>query len=274
VRLLVTGGTGYVGAAVRRHAQQAGWTVVGTTRAASPAAGLVTMDLADEQSVRAAVEAAAPDAVVHTAYAKDDAVVADVVGEGSARVARACAGLRQVHVSSDVVFGGALGRPLTEDDRPDPLSAYGRAKLRAERALHEVDPTALAVRTSLVVGGVGPSGLVAPDGVQERSARAGGTFWADCLRSPVQLDDLALALVHLVSPAGRGVFGVLHAGGADHLSRADLAELLGGRPVARGPAPPGVPLDTRLDSSRAASLLPVRLRGVHEVRAAGSRLPD
>jgi hypothetical protein len=55
---------------------------------------------------------------------------------------------------------------------------------------------------------------------------------------------------------------VLHVAGADSVSRADLAELVCGRPVRRSPAPPGRPLDCTLDCSRARALLRTELRGV------------
>jgi dTDP-4-dehydrorhamnose reductase len=80
----------------------------------------------------------------------------------------------------------------------------------------------------------------------------------------VQVTDLASALLEL---AAARVTGVLHAAGADDLSRADLAELVARRPVRRGPAPPGRPLDCRLDSRRARALLATELRGARAVLA-------
>ncbi|MGL6278402.1 MAG: hypothetical protein ACRC50_02455, partial [Gaiella sp.] len=90
------------------------------------------------------------------------------------------------------------------------------------------------------------------------------TFYADELRCPVQVTDLAGALLEL---AALDVTGVLHVGGPDAVSRADLAELVVGRPVRRASAPPGRPLDCRLDSTRAASLLRTPPRGVRTVFA-------
>ena len=54
--------------------------------------------------------------------------------DGSRNLARAAAevGARLVHVSTDLVFDGALGRPYTEDDEPRPIMEYGRQKLAAE----------------------------------------------------------------------------------------------------------------------------------------------
>jgi beta-glucosidase-like glycosyl hydrolase len=79
---------------------------------------------------------------------------------------------------------------------------------------------------------------------------------------PEAVADLAAALLEL---AASRAAGVLHVAGADAVSRAELAELVVGRPVATAVAPPTRPLDCRLDSSRAQALLRTRLRGVREV---------
>ena len=96
----------------------------------------------------------------------------------------------------------------------------------------------------------------------------GATFYEDELRSPVQVTDLARALLEL---AALDVIGVLHVAGPEHVSRAELAELVTGRPVRRAAAPSGRPLDCRLDSSRARSLLRTELRGIRTVLGRDSR---
>jgi dTDP-4-dehydrorhamnose reductase len=90
------------------------------------------------------------------------------------------------------------------------------------------------------------------------------TFWSDALRCPVQVDDLAAALLELVDT---DVSGPLHVAGADALTRAELAEIVAGKPVRAAPAPPGVPRDLRLDCARARRLLRTELRGAYEVLA-------
>jgi dTDP-4-dehydrorhamnose reductase len=98
----------------------------------------------------------------------------------------------------------------------------------------------------------------------------GVAHFTDELRSPILVDDLAAALVELCDPR-LDVAGPLHVGGADGVSRWELACLLAGpgRQVRRATAPPGRPLDCRLDSSRARGLLRTRLRGAREVVGVG-----
>ena len=84
------------------------------------------------------------------------------------------------------------------------------------------------------------------------------------MRCPVQVEDLAAALVEL---ARLDHAGVLHVAGPEAVSRRQFAELIAGRDVRHAPAPPGRPLDCRLDTSLATASLATVLRGVTEVYA-------
>lgn len=250
MRIHVTGATGFLGRELT--------TLIGQASARA--------DLLDEAEVLRTIEAARPDVVIHTAYRQDGPAAREVVVAGTRHVADAArrVGARLIHLSSDVVFDGRLGRPYREQDTPQPCTAYGANKADAEAQVWASGADALVVRTSLLVGGPGrtPSKheLVARD--------PAAAFYVDELRSPIAVDDLAHALLEL---AGLGLTGILHVGGADDVSRAELAELVAGRPVRRAPAPPGRPLDCRLDSTRARDLLQTRLRGVREVFAGADR---
>jgi dTDP-4-dehydrorhamnose reductase len=247
VTLLVTGGSGYLGRELLRRAPGA----VGVSRASG-------LDIRDEAAVRAALESLRPAGVVNAAYDRDDR--ATTYG-GAVAVARAAAavGARLVQISTDVVFDGEKGEPYIEADEPAPLTDYGRAKADAEGAVLEAHPGALVVRTSLIYGGPRP-------GPQERlAADPGATFFTDEVRCPIDVGDLAGALIEL---AASDASGLLHVAGADRLSRAEFAGLLARRPVrAASVAESGLvrPRDCSLAIDRARGLLGTRLRGAREV---------
>jgi dTDP-4-dehydrorhamnose reductase len=258
-RLLVTGGCGYLGRELVLRAPKRGWEVRATWFERPPQGGeadWVQADLRHAEAAWRAVEAV--DAVIHTAY-RQGAGEWEVNVEGSAAVAEAARGLRLVHLSSDVVFDGKRGR-YREHDAPAPVNAYGRSKAEAERLVAELHGEATIVRTSLIYGGAEP-------GPQERLAAEGERFFVDEIRSPVQVGDLAEALLEVVALE---LPGPLHLGGADDLSRFDFAVLLGADPARIEPAhttPERAP-DVSLDSARAAGLLQTPLRGAYEVLSA------
>ena len=242
MRLHVTGATGYLGSELVRL---------------RPDASTERVEVRDADAVRALFERVRPDVAIHTAYRQDEA---DVNVEGSENVARAAAATktRLVHLSTDVVFDGRKGAPYVEDDPLSPVTDYGRAKAEAEVRVSAAHPGALLVRTSLIYGGATPS-------KHELSARAAShPFFTNEIRSPIQVGDLAAALLEL---AALDVSGPLHVAGGDAVSRADFAELVVGAPVRIETASDERPLDCTLDSSRAQALLRTRLRGIREVLA-------
>lgn len=254
-RLLVTGGAGYLGRELVARAVEQGWDVRTTWWSQKPdlPGDWVHLDVRDGAAITAALDGV--DAVIHTAYRQgDDEWTTNA--DGSQAVATAARDVRLVHVSTDLVFDGTRGR-YREDDEPAPVNSYGRSKAEAESRVAAAHPSATIVRTSLLYGGAEP-------GPQERLARTGRRFFVDEIRSPVQVGDLAKALLELLELE---VTGPLHLGGADDLSRADFAVLLGADPaqIERAHTDSDRAPNVSLDSSRAAALLGTRLRGAREV---------
>ena len=237
MRILVTGGAGYLGSEVCRQAVEAGHDVVATQlHAPAPYGCPLELDL------REPFELPEADVVIHTAYVQADP---DMIVRSTRNVAAAARNARLIHVSTDLVFDGEHA-PYAEDDEAQPVSDYGRAKLEAESFVH-----GLVVRTSLLYGKPGPQEALA--------AREGATFYTDEIRCPTRADELAAALLEL---AGLDVTGVLHIAGPDAVSRYEFARLLGAKSPKGAPTPAGRARNVALDSSRAASLLRTKIRGI------------
>ena len=288
MKLLVTGGSGFLGSELALQARAAGWEVVATHRSRPVGAGsagvaTVPLDVTDATAIEALLTRERPDCVVNTAYVLSGPDLQAITAEAPGHVARACLrhGARLIQLSSDLVFDGRPGGRsgshggYTEADPALPIIPYGEAKAAAEAELAALDPGALVVRTSLLLDsslGLGPQEtrpLAAARGELELG------FFSDEWRTPLSVRDLAAALLEAAPRAD--LSGLLHIAGPDRLNRLELAQLVCLR---HGADPAGLrgalaaalagprPLDASLDSSRAAGLLATRIRGIREVLAA------
>lgn len=74
-----------------------------------------------------------------------NAVGAEIVARAAARV-----GIPIIHLSTDYVFSGSLGRAYREDDIADPVNVYGRSKLHGERLVAGANPDHVIIRTAWI----------------------------------------------------------------------------------------------------------------------------
>ncbi len=136
--------------------------LTGAGMAAAPL-GHGDIEVAELGSVRAALTAHRPDAVLNTAAfhnmpecEEDPGRAFAVNAVGALNLARATAelGVRNVYYSTDYVFDGAKGEPYLETDAPAPLNVYGASKLAGERLTEVYAPGSLVLRVSGLYGRV------------------------------------------------------------------------------------------------------------------------
>jgi len=274
--ILLLGGTGQLGQALKRELAERGWDFVAPTRG--------ELDLREDGRAARWIERCSPAVVVYAA-AYNDVARAELPAErehllrlnrdtpGALARAAHLAGARFVFLSTDYVFDGRAVRPYREGDAPSPLQAYGQSKLEGERRVGEADPHALIVRTSTLFG---PGRRHPPNFVDAILAQARSQerlrVASPPVASPTFTADLARALVRLVDAR---CAGLVHATNSGQCSRLELARetvrVSGSGAVVEerpeSPDGPRRPAFCVLDCSRLAEWTGMRMRPWQEALA-------
>lgn len=138
---------------------QLGWELRRTLMPLGPVIAVDSpeIDIRDRDAMQRLTREHRPAVIINaTAYTAVDraetevemayAVNADAPGS-LAEIAQA-AGAVLIHYSTDYVFDGEAGRPYTESDPTNPLSAYAASKLAGETAIRQTGGAYLILRTS------------------------------------------------------------------------------------------------------------------------------
>lgn len=250
---LITGGTGML---ARDLARRLGTGVRTLARA--------DLDIADPGAVDAALAAIAPEVVINCAAMtavdlcesrREDAFRVNALGAGILAAASHRHGARLVHLSTDYVFAGDLGRPYHEDDATGPRTVYGASKLAGELAVREHCPDHLILRIAWLYGPGGPSfvhtmlRLGALDGPAL-------TVVDDQIGNPTST---AAVADHLMLLLARGAVGTVHLSCEGEVSwhgfartifaRAGLTRAIVACTTAQFPRPAPRPANSRLDKA-------------------------
>jgi len=152
MRVLVTGGAGYIGSVVAEYLLQDGHAVTvldnlskGSEQAVPSAAEFVLGDTGDEAALDMIFQAGRFEAVLHFAgfiEAAESVIRPEIYFDNNAartltllRVMLKHGVLRFVFSSTAAVYGEPKHLPITEDDPLEPTNPYGQSKLIAEQML-------------------------------------------------------------------------------------------------------------------------------------------
>ena len=165
MKILVTGANGLLGQKLVAHLrEEKGIDLIATGRGVNknPGGGYtyLSADLRNLEGIRVFIEIANPDVIIHCAamtQVDECEQNKDLCWEMNVEVTQNMIEVAKenkahfIYVSTDFVFDGKEG-PYSERDMPKPISAYGEAKLEAEKLLHQGGLHYAIVRTVLVYG--------------------------------------------------------------------------------------------------------------------------
>ena len=211
MNILVTGANGQLGSSLRNAARNSNDNYLFTD--------VADLDITDARAVEKMVADNGIEVVINCAAytnvdkAEDDSELAEALNAGAvrnlARAVKACNGTL-IHISTDYVFGGALGNtPRKEDEPADPTGVYGKTKLHGEQAIFDSGCSHLIFRTAWLYSEYGKNFVKTMLDLTASRPELNVVF--DQAGTPTYAQDLADALVRIVSDrkfAGRE--GVYH----------------------------------------------------------------
>jgi dTDP-4-dehydrorhamnose reductase len=123
-----------------------------------------------------------------------------------------------IQLSTDDVFSGIKGGPLTEFDTPDPVSVYGKSKLAGEKFVESLNPKHIIIRSSWVYGHKVNDFITKTLEKAERGEEI--AMPTDYYSAPTNADELA-KLIEILIDADE--YGIFHASSEGSCSRYEYA---------------------------------------------------
>jgi dTDP-4-dehydrorhamnose reductase len=217
MRIVITGCRGQLGTALQKAL--AGETLL--------CLDLPECDVTDPGHVVDTVVEFEPEVVIHAAAMTDvdgcernpeQAFRANVLGTQNIAMACGRSGAAMVHVSTNEVFDGRLGRPYYEWDTPSPLSVYARSKAAGEFYVRTLLRRFYIVRTAWLYAHGGRNFVTKIVDVADRHGAL--RVVTDEVSAPTYAPDLAQAIARLLKTE---YFGIFHFTNHGSCSRYDWA---------------------------------------------------
>lgn len=203
MRIVITGHRGQLGAALKELLAGQELFLV----------DLPEYDITDPDSIIDSIVSFRPDVVIHGAAMtnvdnceRNPDLAFRVNALGTQNITLACGrcGADMVHISTNDVFDGTLGRPYNEWDTPAPKSVYARSKAAAEFYVRSLLIHFYIVRTAWLYGRGGDNFVTKIIAAADRLGAL--RVVTDEVSAPTYAPDLAEAIVRLSQTRHYGIY--------------------------------------------------------------------
>jgi dTDP-4-dehydrorhamnose reductase len=209
MRIVITGHRGQLGRALQQVL--AGEELFGLD--------LPEHDITDPTSIVDTVVKFRPDVVIHAAAMTDVdgcelnpelAFRVNILGTHNIALACGQCGAAMVHVSTNDIFDGKLGRPYYEWDAPSPQSVYARSKAAAEFYVRSLLHRFYIARTAWLYARGGTNFVTKIVAAADRLGAL--RVVSDEVSAPTYAPDLAEAIARLLSTEHYGIYHLTNSG--------------------------------------------------------------
>ena len=221
-QVLVTGANGQLGKSIKRISLNfKGLKFVFTD--------VADLDITNSEEVNTFFESNALDYCINcAAYTEVDKAeeeaekVYSINATAVKNLAEACqkTGAVLIHISTDFVFDGTKRTPYTEEDMPNPLSVYGKSKLKGEEHVQESCDRHFIVRTSWLYSEYGNNFVKKMLRLAETRKQI--SVVNDQIGSPTYAGDLAEFILKVISSESTA-YGLYHYSNLGAISWYDFA---------------------------------------------------
>jgi|TARA_A200000113_G_scaffold168264_1_gene153077 dTDP-4-dehydrorhamnose reductase len=221
-QVLVTGANGQLGKSIKRISPNfKGLKFVFTD--------VADLDITNSEEVNTFFESNALDYCINcAAYTEVDKAeeeaekVYSINATAVKNLAEACqkTGAVLIHISTDFVFDGTKRTPYTEEDMPNPLSVYGKSKLKGEEHVQESCDRHFIVRTSWLYSEYGNNFVKKMLRLAETRKQI--SVVNDQIGSPTYAGDLAEFILKVISSESTA-YGLYHYSNLGAISWYDFA---------------------------------------------------
>ncbi len=198
MNILVTGANGQLGNCMKNAAKHSNDNYIFTD--------VAELDITDAEAVKRVVEENDVKVIVNCAAytnvdkAETDRDFAELLNAAAVRNLSEAAhanGGTLIHISTDYVFGGALGNtPRTEEEPANPTGVYGMTKLHGEEQIKDSGVRYLIFRTAWLYSEYGKNFVKTMLGLTASKPQLKVVF--DQVGTPTYAQDLADAIFHIV----------------------------------------------------------------------------
>lgn len=230
MNILVTGGSGQLGQAIKAAAKDSEHRFIYTCFKAEWQEGMVRLDITDRDAIDAVTKEYAVDVIVNCA-GYTDVEKAETEEERAfkanaeavtllADAAKRC-NATLIHISTDYIFDGRSCEPYGEDAEPAPLSAYGRSKLAGELAVLASGCPYIIIRTSWLYSPYGKNFVRTI--LRKSEEQPVLKVVSDQVGTPTYAGDLAEFILTLLEPGNLSKTGIYNYSNEGVCSWYDLA---------------------------------------------------